>query len=167
MLHILKSTDIFDTLEDEQLERIAAICAEANLTQDTIIFGENTPGDEMYIVVRGAVAIQVDPKILGLETETGPTTIATLGRGQVFGEVVLVDRGLRTASAKVVQDNTQLLIIRRDDLLELCEKDYKLGYLLMRNIAAEMAFKIRGTDLLVREQLLWQPTEPPVEALPD
>ncbi len=167
MLHILKSTDIFDTLEDEQLERIAAICTEANLDRDTVIFGENTPGDEMYIVVRGAVAIRVDPKILGLETDTGPTTIATLSRGQVFGEVVLVDRGLRTASATVIQDNTQLLIIRRDDLLELCEDDYKLGYLLMRNIAAEMAFKIRGTDLLVREQLLWQPTEPPTDALPD
>ncbi|MBN1934135.1 MAG: cyclic nucleotide-binding domain-containing protein [Anaerolineae bacterium] len=167
MLHILKNTDILDTLDDDQLERIANICTQVNLAQDTIIFGENTPGDEMYIVVRGTVAIQVDPSILGMETEAGPTTITTLRRGQVFGEVVLVDRGLRTAAAKVAQDNTQLLVLKRDDLLMLCEEDYKLGYLLMRNIAAEMAFKIRGTDLLVREQLLWQPSQPPSGTLSD
>lgn len=158
MLHILKGTDIFDELDDDQLERIAAICTPVTLEPGTVIFNENTPGDEMYIVVHGAVAIQVDPRILGTESETGPKTITTLGKGQVFGEVVLVDQGLRTATARVVQPNTQLLVIKRDDLLRLCEEDYKLGYLLMRNIAAEMAFKIRGTDLLVREQLLWQPT---------
>jgi hypothetical protein len=32
-----------------------------------------------------------------------------------------------------------------------------LGYRLMRNIAADLAFKIRGTDLAIREQLLWRP----------
>jgi len=161
MLHILKRIDIFDALDDNQLERIAAICTQVNLEPDTVIFGENTPGDEMYIVIRGAVAIQVDPRILGIESETGPKSIATLGKGQIFGEVVLVDQGLRTATAKVIQPHTQLLVIKRDDLLRLCEEDYKMGYLLMRNIAAEMAFKIRGTDLLVREQLLWQPGESP------
>ncbi len=164
MLHILKRIDIFDALDDHQLERIAAICTQINLEPDTVIFGENTPGDEMYIVMRGAVAIQVDPRILGIESEAGPKTIATLGKGQIFGEVVLVDQGLRTATAKVIQPNTQLLVIKRDDLLRLCEEDYKMGYLLMRNIAAEMAFKIRGTDLLVREQLLWQPGESPKES---
>jgi hypothetical protein len=27
----------------------------------------------------------------------------------------------------------------------------------MRNIAADLSFKIRGTDLAIREQLLWRP----------
>jgi len=57
----------------------------------------------------------------------------------------------------VATNKAQLLVIKRADLVALCEQDYKLGYLLMRNIAAEMAFKIRGTDLIVREQLLWRP----------
>ena len=114
-------------------------------------------GDEMYIVIRGAIDVQVDPKTLGLDTDTGPTTIATLRQGQVFGELALVDQGLRSASARVATNITQLLVIKRDDLIFLCEEDYKLGYLIMRNIAAEMAFKIRGTDLIVREQLLWRP----------
>ena len=156
-LPILKDADIFYGLSAEQLQRIEAICAEMILDQDTVLFEENSPGDEMFVVARGAVDIQVDPAMIGLETRTGPTTIATLRKGQIFGEVVLVDQGLRSAQARVSEPDTRLLAIKRGDLIALCEEDYELGYLLMRNIAEDMAFKIRGTDLMVREQLLWRP----------
>ena len=153
-LPLLEDTDIFYGLRPEHLERISAICEEVVLDKGTIVVEENSSGCEMYIVCRGAVDIQVDPGMLGQQTETGPTTITTLRQGQVFGEVVLVDEGLRSASARIVVDGTHLLVVRRDDLIALCTQDYEFGYLLMRNIAADMAFKIRGTDLAVREQLL-------------
>ena len=158
-LPALRDADIFYNLSPKQLDRIAAICTEVSLAQGTILFRENSPGDEMYLISRGAVDILVDPAMLGLETDTNPTTVATLRQGQVFGEVVLVDEGLRSATAQVAQENTVLLVIRRDDLIDLCEQDYKLGYMIMRNIAADLAFKIRGTDLMVREQSLWRPKE--------
>ena len=34
-----------------------------------------------------------------------------------------------------------------------------MGYLVMRNIAADLAFKIRSTDLMVREQAMWRSKE--------
>jgi hypothetical protein len=40
--------------------------------------------------------------------------------------------------------------------MNLCEMDHYFGYLLMRNIASDLAFKIRNTDLMLREQLLWE-----------
>ncbi len=61
----------------------------------------------------------------------------------------------RSAGARVAAHDTRLLVIKRVDLVALCEQDYELGYLLMRNIAADMAFKMRSADLAVREQLLW------------
>lgn len=157
MLHQLEQADVFYDLDTEQLEKVQAICTRVTLEKDTVIFEENSPGDKMYVVIRGAIDVRVDPKTLGLETDTEPTTIATLRHGQAFGEIVLVDQGLRSASAQVASKTAQLFVIKRDDLISLCEQDYKLGYLIMRNIAAEMAFKIRGTDLIVREQLLWRP----------
>jgi CRP-like cAMP-binding protein len=156
-LTTLRYADIFYGLRTEHLEHIASVCRELTLDKGTLIFEENSPGDEVYVVARGAVEIQVSPAILGVESETGPTTIATLRKGEVFGEIVLVDRGLRSASAVVAADETRLLVIRRRDLIALCEADHELGYLLMRNIAADIAFKIRGADLMVREQLLWKP----------
>jgi CRP-like cAMP-binding protein len=158
-LPTLKYADVFYGLRAEHLERIDAICSVLVPEQVTVLFEENSPGDEMYIVARGSVEIQVDPAMLGLDTDAGPTTIATLRKGQVFGEIALADQGLRSASAKIASGNTVLLVLKRDDLISLCEQDFELGYLVMRNIAADLAFKIRGADLMVREQLLWRPAE--------
>jgi CRP/FNR family cyclic AMP-dependent transcriptional regulator len=43
--------------------------------------------------------------------------------------------------------------------LTLCENYPELGYRIMRNIAADLAFKIRNSDLSMREQLLWKPRQ--------
>jgi CRP-like cAMP-binding protein len=90
-----------------------------------------------------------------MDRQKGPQTIATLRRGQSFGEVALVDQGLRSASARCAQHNTRLLVIPRAKLMLLCDTYPQLGYRLMRNLAADLAMKIRNTDLQVREHLTW------------
>ena len=156
----LSDADVFYNLSTEQLSRIAEICTQRCLTKGTILFQENSPGDEMYLVVQGAVDILVDPAMLGLETDVRPTKVATMRKGQIFGEMALVDEGLRSAMAQVAEEDTLLLAIRRQDLFALCESDYRLGYQIMRNIAVDLAFKMRSTDLMVREQSLWRAHRP-------
>jgi CRP-like cAMP-binding protein len=159
-LSTLRDADVFYDLNAEQLERIAQICTERRLSLGTILFEENQPGDEMYLVARGSVDILVDPAMLGLETDVSPTKVATLRKGQILGEMALVDEGLRSATARVAEEETLLLAIRRQDLFALCESDYRLGYRIMRNIAVDLAFKMRSTDLMVREQSLWRTHRP-------
>jgi CRP-like cAMP-binding protein len=158
---LLEQIDIFAELNTEQLQRLSDICTERRYGRDDIIFRENTKSDELYVILRGEVEIQVDPKTLGVSDKEspGPTTIATLRQGQSFGEIALVDEGFRSASARCAAPSTQLLIIRRDDLIQMCDDDVAVGYTLMRNMATDLAFKIRQTDLMVREQLLWTPRE--------
>lgn len=152
---ILSQADIFDELTHTQLELISSITDERHYQAGDMIFEENTPGDEMYIIASGEVAIQVDPAIIGDESDRGAHTIATLRRGQSFGEVSLVDQGLRSASARCTQQDTHLIVIPREKLNLLCDTYPQLGYRLMRNLAADLAMKIRHTDLQVREQLTW------------
>jgi CRP-like cAMP-binding protein len=66
---------------------------------------------------------------------------------------------LRSASARCAEAETSLLRIPRDKLNRLCESYPELGYRVMRNMAADLAFKIRGSDLAIREQLLWRPRQ--------
>jgi CRP-like cAMP-binding protein len=160
ILSALRDADVFYDIHPEQLERIAEICAERRLSKGTVLFEENQPGDEMYLVAGGSVDILVDPAMLGLETDVSPTKVATLRKGQILGEMALVDEGLRSATARVAQEDTLLLVIRRQDLFALCESDYQLGYRIMRNIAVDLAFKMRGTNLMVREQSLWRAHKP-------
>ena len=160
--NVLKQTDIFYDLTPAQLEMIASICQERTVRAGEVLFQENTPGTEMYAIVRGEIEILLDPSLVGGATTrkgSGPVTVASLREGQTFGEMALVDQGLRSASARGAADNTKLLIIPRQKLLTLCETYPELGYRIMRNMAADMAFKIRNSDLTIREQLLWRPRQ--------
>lgn len=47
-----------------------------------------------------------------------------------------------------------LLRIARDRLMQLCDTYPELGYKLMKNLAADLAFKIRNTDLTIRQYQL-------------
>ncbi|MGH2592316.1 MAG: Crp/Fnr family transcriptional regulator [Anaerolineae bacterium] len=159
---ILKRADIFYDLTPAQYEMLGAICDEQKARLGDLIFEENTPGDEMYIIGRGSVEVLVDPSIVGgpmTRKSGGPVTIATLREGQTFGEVALVDQGLRSASARCSEAETTLLRVPRDKFIALCDSYPELGYHVMRNMAADLAFKIRGSDLAIREQLLWRPRQ--------
>lgn len=153
----LKQSDIFYQFTPTQLELVANICHEVTFQKDDLIFKENSGSKELYIVVQGEVDIVVDPSLVGT-TEDGIENkiIATMRRGQSFGEVALVDEGLRSASACAAQKDTRLLITPRDKLIMLCETYPQLGYRLMYNLAADLAMKIRNTDLRIREQLLYK-----------
>lgn len=152
---VLKQADIFYEFTNTQLELVSSICEERTYKADEVIFEENTIGDELSIIADGEVAIQVNPAVLGKDASIGSQTIATLRRGQSFGEVSLVDEGLRSAQAKATKDGAKLVVIPRDKLMRLCDSYPQLGYRLMRNLAADLAMKIRNTDLQVREYLTW------------
>lgn len=152
---LLQNADIFDELTSTQLELVSSICDERHYQAGDVIFEENTVGEEMYVIASGTVEIQVDPALIGSENTQGAFTIATFRRGQVFGEVSLVDEGLRSASAHCSENSTHLVVIPRERLMLLCDQYPTLGYKLMRNLAADLAMKIRHTDLQVREQLTW------------
>ena len=160
-IDILRRTDIFYDLTSAQLEMLASICEERVVKLGDIVFEENSQGDEMFVIARGAVEILVDPSIVGgpgaKKRGSMPVTIATLRSGQTFGEIALVDQGLRTASARCAETETQLLAIQRNKFMKLCDTYPEMGYRVMRNIAADLSFKIRGSDLAIREQLLWRP----------
>ena len=140
---------------------VANLCQEVLFQDGDIIFEENNSSQELYIIAQGEVEIIINPSLVGApdKNEQKGSVIATLRRGQSFGEIALVDEGLRSASARAAQKETRLLVISRDKLIMLCETYPQLGYRLMYNLAADIAMKIRNTDLRIREQLLYKPHE--------
>jgi len=154
---LLQQSDIFYDLTPAQLDAVAGICLEKRFGFGEIVFEENSASDELYIIARGEVEILVDPSLVGdrSQTPSRPTTIAVMRRGQSFGEIALVDQGLRSATARSAAHDTHLIVISRGRLISLCESEPLLGFRLMRNLAAELTVKIRSTDLRIREELLY------------
>lgn len=156
LINFLKQSDIFYQLTPTQLELVSNLCQEEVYQAGDVVFRENSSSKELYIIAQGEVEILINPgnpaSASLLETDL---VLAKLRRGQSFGEVALVDEGLRSASARVTQNDSQLLVIARDKLIMLCETYPQLGFRLMHNLAADLALKIRNTDLQIRDQLLY------------
>jgi CRP/FNR family transcriptional regulator, cyclic AMP receptor protein len=152
----LKQTDIFYNLSDKHLNLIASLAEDHTYPVGEIILEENSPSQDLYVIVRGEVDILVDPSLVSPQSQSisRPTTIATLRRGQSFGEVALVDQGLRSAAVRSAAHNTEILIISGLRLLSACDRDPILGYQLMRNLATDLATKIRNSDFRIRKELL-------------
>src|SRR5512140_780991 len=142
MVNFLKQSDIFYQFTPTQLELVANLCQEVIFNAGDLIFQENSSSKELYVITQGEVDILINRGI-GIE-EKKETAVARLRRGQSFGEVALVDEGLRSASARAAQKDTRLLVIPRDKIIMLCETYPQLGYRLMYNLAADLAMKIRN-----------------------
>jgi CRP/FNR family cyclic AMP-dependent transcriptional regulator len=136
---------MFIYLTEEMLDAVAGLCQPESYPAGSTIVERNTPSDSFYLIQAGAVKIIPTP-----ESETGSPAEAftvTLGKGQSFGEMGLVDSGTRSATVKAMTD-TQLLAIDCQLFRELCEKDTNLGYQVMRNIAADLSFRLRHRNLI-------------------
>ena len=158
-INILRQADIFYGLSPTQLELIASCCQEKTFSNGELIFPEGANSDELYVIVQGEVDILFNPALVSDQPgEREMVVIATLRRGQSFGEIALVDRGLRSASA-LAKQHTRLLILPREKLIKLCESFTQLGYRLMYNLAADLSLKMRNTGLRIREELLYRPTK--------
>jgi CRP-like cAMP-binding protein len=151
----LSLTEMFDNLTPTQLELVASICEPETYRNRTILFKENDNSNELYVIGRGSVQILVNPSFVGTQDENlESVVIAELRQGQIIGEVALVDQGLRSATVRVSQDGTYLLRIPRDRLMLLCDSYPELGYKIMKNLAADLALKMRNTDMTVRQYQL-------------
>ncbi len=154
-IHILQQVDIFEDLTPTQLQLIDSVCNEKDYSQDELIFEENSPSKEFYVIMDGEIEIQIDPDTIGDGTDTHqPSTIAVLRRGQSFGEVTIVDPAVRSASARCSSEICKLLVIDRQDFIKVLENDHQMGFIVMRNFAADLALKIRQTNFMIRESLM-------------
>lgn len=135
---------MFIGLSDEALDKVAQLCTPKTYPPDAIIVKYNAPPDNFFLIQDGTVEIITDPE----ETEDkSDSVVVTLGTGQSFGEMGLVDSGTRSATVKTTT-HTSVLAIDCQVFLALCESDTDLGYHIMRNIAADLSFKLRYRNLI-------------------
>jgi CRP-like cAMP-binding protein len=88
--------------------------------------------------------------LLGERQAVSARVVVSLGPGQIIGEMALVDQGPRSASVRATSNPTVVQAIQRADLDALCQQETRIGYVIMRNLAADLSFKMRHRNLLER-----------------
>jgi len=148
---LLQRSELFSGLTPKQVEQIAALGQEAVYNAGDVVIREGDPSDEMYIIRSGMVEVLVSGgRIHDVPGPPQLTSLVRLGQGQLFGEMALVDRGARSATIRCVEDGTVLHVIPRQTFWALCDTDHHMGYIVMRNIASDLSFKLRHRNLQAR-----------------
>ena len=102
------------------------------------VFAQGSKGAFMYVVVAGTVEIR-------REAEGAVRKVAELGPGEIFGEMAVVDSGLRMASAIAIRDDTRLVAIDQARFVYLTSQQPVFALTVMRI----MAERIRAMGLII------------------
>ena len=140
MNSLLRKVHLFNGLSADEIELLANICTKLEISSGELVIEQNTTGGEVYIIGDGAI----DVFVAGLGNER---PIVILGDGQVFGEMALIDQGYRSASGRAGKSGCVLYKIQKEDFHKLCDDHTHIGYVVMRNMAIDLAFKLRHRNL--------------------
>jgi len=104
----LRTLSLLQHLPDAKLEELARFLVVQTLRAGEVIFEEGTPGDTMFLLAAGQVAIEKQVEAGGF------AELALLGAGDVFGEMALIEHLPRSARASARTDTTLFALGRQD-----------------------------------------------------
>jgi CRP-like cAMP-binding protein len=122
----LRALPLFAGVNDESIERIAAIASEIDVPAGQVLVQRNEPGTGMYVVLDGAVVVE----LRGKTVELGP--------GEFFGELSLLVPGATRGARVRASTATRCLAIGRREFAELLESDHHLTLTMLGTLAARM-----------------------------
>jgi CRP-like cAMP-binding protein len=137
----LEGTPVFGALDRPALERIAGHLLRRVLPAASLVLAEGEGAREMYVVEKGGVEVSVHCD----QDDEDDVVVATLGPGDCFGEMSLIDIQPRSASVRTVGETT-LLVLRYRELLEIRRSDPEAFLLLVLNLAREVSRRLRASE---------------------
>ncbi len=143
--NFLKEITLFANLDNNELSLVETKLKKVKFKAGETIFLEDSAGNELYILYSGDVSIS--KKMTLLEDDGIEKTLLTLSGDShpFFGEVGLLGKQLRTASA-IARTDCELLTINHKDFTSIL-KDYpNIGSNILMQIALKLASILEKTD---------------------
>lgn len=105
-VRLLRETQLFAGIDPATAGEVAQRMVRRSYRRGEALFHQGDPGDALYVLVDGSVAVVVT-------SESGDRMVlTTLVPPDVLGEIALLDGGSRSASAEAVEETTALVLSR-------------------------------------------------------
>lgn len=128
---LLQKNYLFNSLSAQHIARLAACVVGRSVARGTGIFAKGYPGSSLFAICRGTVKISV-PSADGHDA-----VFNLLGKGDIFGEIALLDGRPRTADAVAVTD-CELFVIERRDFLPLMREEPDIALKMIETLCARL-----------------------------
>lgn len=132
-VEVLKRMPLFKHLTYKEIMRLLNVTAVKEYKPNENIIKEGSEGEELFIILNGKVRLH-----------KGDAFITHLERGAHFGEMALVDRSKRSASA-TAEESSRALVLRRRDFYEIIRKEPVLATKLLWSFVQVLTERLRKT----------------------
>ena len=126
----LAEVPLFSTLAKRDLTELAKATTEVGVPAGHTLVQQGTSGHEFFVILDGEADVRRNER-----------KVATLGPGQYFGELSLLDRGERSATV-TAKTHMKLLVLDQQDFHRVVESIPGIGYKLL----TAMALRLREAD---------------------
>ncbi|HKZ12517.1 MAG TPA: Crp/Fnr family transcriptional regulator [Solirubrobacterales bacterium] len=130
-VELLRSVPLFADLEEGELERFSHVAVPRSFPAGTRVFHEGDSSDACYIVSEGNFRVTRE------HSDGRAITLATLGPGEIFGELAMLDGDKRSASAESITDGT-LLALPANDVRSLLARNPEIALKLVAGLVRRL-----------------------------
>ena len=140
-VELLKSVTLFADLEEGELERFSHVAVPRTFPAGTRVFHEGDDSDACYIVKEGSFRVTRE------HSDGRAITLATLGSGEIFGELAMLDGDKRSASAEALTEG-ELLALPANDVRALLARHPEISL----KLVAGLVRRLRAANVRLSRQ---------------
>jgi len=135
----VRSSALLADFTDEELGVLASSLQMLTISKGQMLFHQEEPGDSLYIILLGQVAIQREYIERG---QVKQRNLAVVGAGECVGEVALADGGPRSASV-VTLEAIEVLKLTTDNYEQMKQNQPSLAIKLMMGLLRLLSKRLR------------------------
>ncbi len=139
---LLQSVPFFQTMDDDERAAVATLMHEVRVPAGKTLFRENDQGGVLFVVRKGRVELHV------VDEDGEKLVVDVVEPGEFFGEMSLLDGGLRSTSATALED-VEMFSLERGPFIDLLRRRSDAAL----DVMTALAKRVRKTDVLLRRRV--------------
>jgi len=140
---ILQQIFLFRNLDFNEAREVLDICYPEHMPAGEKIIEENAVGQALYLIKNGKVRVYKGEKSKG-------KPLATLGPGDMFGEMSLIEDALTSANV-AAQTDVELIVIHRSEFEQLLSRNQALALKIYKSFCKVLSDRLRKATTRIYE----------------
>jgi CRP-like cAMP-binding protein len=155
----LRHIKVLACLTDPQLERFLQLVELQNIPAGTVLARQGDPADAMYLLVEGELRVRI-------QADGREHSLDNLESGEFFGEISLLDHGLRMANITAIRDSI-VIKITAAEFERITNDNPDLATPFLYALARTLACRIRSENKRYRDSMSFiHPAHTPTTTAP-
>jgi CRP/FNR family transcriptional regulator, cyclic AMP receptor protein len=145
-LSVLRDHPFFRELDADSLDQLCRYASSRKFKRGATIYAKGDPGNSLFAVVSGSAKMSIS------SLEGRSAILNLISKGEIFGEIALLDGGPRTTDA-TAHTNCEFIVIDRRDFLPFLQKQPALAMKFIALLCARLRWTSEQIEHVILQDL--------------